>query len=249
MRSADLPWGLPGLKPALLTQLRVATLLLQAFLLVFTALVRRGGAAVLEHPAEPVRPQRCSIWRLAAVRALRRHPDVARLLVHQGPLGQASLKPTHLLCLRVPTLPARLAAEADPSWQPTQVSVGKGPDGKFRTAILKEYPPRMCKAFAGAFQDALLTASVQEPQCSDAELTDMRAAAEEIGALVMPLTVGDLGADYARDAAAALPAAPVPWEQLAPAAGAGQVRAQRMPHGLDVRARRVRRPGAAAQAA
>ena len=38
---------------------------------------------------------------------------------------------------------------------PAQIAIGKGPDGKFRTSALKEYPEQFCAALAGAVIDEL----------------------------------------------------------------------------------------------
>ena len=39
--------------------------------------------------------------------------------------------------------------------RPTQVAIGKGPDGLFKTSALKEYPEPFCAAIAGAIIDEL----------------------------------------------------------------------------------------------
>ena len=214
LRTAAAPWGVHGLRPKLLKQVRVATLLLQSFLLVFAALVRSGGMALLEHPAEPDNPGKCSIWRLPATRALQSHPAVQRLFVRQGPLGQPSAKPTHLLCLRLASLQRHLDAEADPAWRPSFVAVGRDATGAWRTAALKEYPPRMCRAIARAFRDSLELATAEGVGGEEAQ-----GAAEELMRLVMPLEVGTVGPDFAAGAAEALPPGPVQWDRLAVAAG------------------------------
>jgi hypothetical protein len=207
------------LLPRHLKQVRVATLLLQAFLLVFAALARSGGVAMLEHPAEPRDLAKCSIWRLAVTRALQRHPAVQRVFVRQGPLGQPAAKPTHLLCLRLPSLQRRLAAEADPAWRPQFVAVGKDATGAWRTSALKEYPPRMCRAIAGAFADSLREAIVL-----DGAGYGYEQEIAELQQLVMPLEAGDVGPDFAAEAAAGLPEGPVQWDAIAEAAGVAAVR-------------------------
>ena len=233
LRSAVRPWGLAARTPAQLLQLRVATLLLHAFLLVFVALLRAGGAAVLEHPAEPPEEDFCSIWRLAVTRALRRHPDVSRVYVEQGPLGQVSTKPTHLLTLRVPTLTQHLDALADPSWRPQPRGLGKNSEGEWKTAVLKEYPPQMCRAFALALRDAVASATTWP---AVGPVDDVCAT---LSALVMPLGDGEMGADFAKAATAALPEHPVAWESLAEET----VCARELPHGLQLRARKRRLAG------
>ena len=222
---------------AQLLQVRVATLLLHAFLMVFVALLQSGGVAILEHPAEPDDEDLCSIWRLEVTLALRRHPDVVRLLVNQGPLGQPHVKPTHLLCLRLPSLRQRLADEADPMWRAGAAAVGRNERGEWRTAALKEYPPMMCRAFAYGIRDAIAGAAVLHAKEEAGSVRDL------LSELVMPLTEGNIGADFARGAAAQLPPGPVAWDGLAEALGAGEVCARELPHGVLLRGRKRRLPG------
>ena len=227
------PLGLAARTPAQLLQLRVATLLLHAFLLVFVALLRAGGVAILEHPAEPPEEDYCSIWRLAIIRALRRHPDVSRVYVEQGPLGQVSVKPTHLLALRVPALPLHLDTLADPSWCRRSRGLGKDCDGEWKTAVLKEYPPQMCRALALALRDAIASATTWP---ASSQTVDVCAA---LSALVMPLEDGAMGADFTKAATTALPEHPVAWDSLAE----DSMCARELPHGLQLRVRKRRLAG------
>ena len=206
--------GAHGLRPELLLQVRVATLLVQACLLVFTALVRSGGMAILDHSAEPESHDRCSIWRLPATRALQGHPAVQRVLVRQGLLGQPAAEPTHLLCLRLPSLRQRLDAEVDPSGRPSISAVGEDATEAWRTGAIREYPPRMCRAIAGAFRDSLAVAAVERVGDESA-----RVAADELARLAMPLEAGAVGPDFVAAATEALPPGPVQWDRLAAATG------------------------------
>ena len=56
------------------------SLLLQDFLFWVIELIKSGGIALLEHPAEPAEPEMRSIWKLAVMQLLR-HPDVRRLRI------------------------------------------------------------------------------------------------------------------------------------------------------------------------
>ena len=235
VRTAAAPWGVAGLRPKHLQQLRVATLLLQAFLLVFAALLRSGGVAMLEHPVEPEEAGRCSIWRLPVVRAICTHPDVRRIRVRQGPLGQPSAKPTHLMALRLPTLAQRLQDEADPQWRPAMVAVGQDERGEWRTAALKEYPPRMCRGIAWAVRDALRSAEEAGPAGREEV-----AAAAGLHDLVVPLVEGSVGADFAEGAEEALPPGPVRWEALAEAGRVEAVSLRTVTVGAPMRRRKRR---------
>ena len=114
----------------------------------------------------------------------------------------------------VAVVATRLDAEVDPAWRPSFVAVGKDATGAWRTGALKEYPPRMCRAIAGACRDSL--ASADAGRGGDEVV---RGAAEELERLVVPLEVGAVGPDFAADAAEALPPGPVQWDQIAAAAG------------------------------
>ena len=98
------------------------------------------------------------------------------------------------------------------------MAVGRDGTGAWRTAALKEYPPRMCRPIAGAFRDSLGRAV--ERRREDALGAD---AVAELERLVVPLEEGTVGPDFAAQAAAGLPS-PVPWDRLAAAAGTAPVR-------------------------
>ena len=66
--------------------------------------------------------------------------------------GAASVKPTGLLGLRVPGLIGALRTAVIPHVKkPQQAAIGCNEEGTFRTAMLKEYPPMLCKGLAWAF--------------------------------------------------------------------------------------------------
>ncbi len=216
LRSLEHSWGLPGLRPRELEQVRAGNALLAVALLLFWAVVARGGAALLEHPAEPPEVHGPSIWRPDVVGRLRRLPVVQLLTVDQGPLGAASRKPTGLLAARLPGLAGRLAALAEPGWTSGgYVAHGRGEDGRFRTAALKEYPPRLCKGVAGELAQALRGRRCQG-DVSDAEDGVGEAA---LGAVAAP-PAGDaaMGDDFAGKP---LPFGAIRWDRLAGRAPAG----------------------------
>ena len=218
LRTAELPWGRQGLSPKQLEQVRVSTILLHGFLVIFATLVGSGGFAILEHPAMPREGQQCSIWRLPEVRTLMSHPDVELVTFRQGPLGQVAVKPTTLLALRVPSIRTHLAHQADLDWRPPEMAaIGKDATGRWRTTRLKEYPPGMCVALAAAIADA-----VQEADDSRTATAEERARLDALLDLDVPfheaVEGAETGADFAREAAVALPRSPIPWSHLAAAA-------------------------------
>ena len=204
--------GLHALSERQYDQLRVATLLLHGFLLLFGALAARGGFALLEHPAEPAEPGLCSIWCLPITRRILRHPCVWRHRFKQGPLGQVSPKPTELLLLRLGTLAGHLRELSDPAYAAPPPRVGKLEDGTWATARLKEYPTRMCLGIARAIRDEVGGRAVVAP------------ASPEDGAAVKGLLhlvqcadgAGELHQDFDERAAAALPRGAASWSRALP---------------------------------
>ena len=217
LRTAAEPWGIEGLRLKHWEQLRIATVLLQAFLILFSVLLRAGGFALIEHPAQPREPGKASIWRLPLVCKLAEHPCVFRHDFCQGPLGQVSLKPTSLLLLRLPSLPLRLRERAAPGYIAPAPRMGKQEDGSWATAPLKEYPSGMCAAIADAIVDTLIQRA--PPAVGSADDANI---IESFRDLALPwdpyLADGDLGMhdDFDADAAEALPFAPLRWSDALP---------------------------------
>ena len=212
LRSEAEPWGLHALTERQYDQLRVATLLLHGFLLLFCALAARGGFALLEHPAEPAERGLCSIWRLPIVRRIAQHPCVWRHRFNQGPLGQVSPKPTELLLLRLGSLAGRLRELTEPADAPLQPRAGRLEDGTWATACLKEYPPRMCLGIARAIRDEVGGRTVAAPAS-----TEDAAAVDALHCLVQRAGgAGLLHQDFDESAAAALPRGAICWSGALP---------------------------------
>ena len=130
----------------------------------------------------------------------------------QGPLGQTTPKPTHLLVIGLPTLGARLRERADPNWQRPVGGPHIGRDGgaQWKTAALKEYPPRMCEGIVAAVVEAVAR-GVPARAASDAghaALAEFRGLAQSL------LDEGAVHADFDGTAAERLPAAPVAWHDI-----------------------------------
>ena len=69
------------------------------------------------------------------------------------------MKPTELLALNLPTLPAAIIQWRVTPDVPKRANIGRDATGQFCTAQLKEYPPAFCGALAQATFDAVSGAS------------------------------------------------------------------------------------------
>ena len=119
-------------------------------LALIVALLVAGGAAFLEHPERPEKEDSASIWRLEQMRRILLSPAATLEHILQGPLGQVSPKPTHILavrnlhfmlCVRRLTIRGRNVQAAPQNLE----------DEGFSTSLLKEYPPRLSAAFLASF--------------------------------------------------------------------------------------------------
>lgn len=170
LRTAESLWGLPSLALQEVMQLTIGNALLTFSLLMACVMVKVGGHGVLEHPAEPEAPELAAIWRLPIMLALLQAPGVCRHRVAQGLYGAPSRKPTDLMVINMPKLPLAFRdwrLRADP---PKGVSIGLTAEGAWKTSILKEYPPAMCKALAQSFRSCIdqhCVSQTAEPQASD----------------------------------------------------------------------------------
>ena len=121
-----------------------------------------GGIYLSEHPAPPSHPEAASIWHTPWMRLLTTHPDVFLHVVAQWRWGCTVSKPTGLLAVGIPKFRASMYSRQDPAAQaPTEVAIGLGQNGQFRTAAHKEYPPHFCNALAGTVIDQIWTLSRQ----------------------------------------------------------------------------------------
>ena len=138
------------------SQVRTGTELLLTAIAIAYALQLAGGIFLIEHPAPlPTHDvkEAASIWRLGVTQALAFHGDAAFHVVDQGCFGAPSRKPTGLLANRLPTLAMRLLEHGNLA-VPKTASIGLDADGNFMTAVLKEYPSQLCRAFAHAALDS-----------------------------------------------------------------------------------------------
>eukprot|EP00438_Fugacium_kawagutii_P024345 Skav222445 [mRNA] locus=scaffold993:74343:79400:+ [translate_table: standard] len=163
VRSADQLWGLDSMRLREWVQVILGNVLLGFSLEAITAILVSSGMAVLEHPAEPEGAAMPSIWKLPAIRALRRHPSVRVTRILQGHFGAVTAKPTMLLTVNLPNIETMLWDQRLTETIPAGSSIGKNADGTYKTSPLKEYPPGLCKALATILS---ARASCQEQGCS-----------------------------------------------------------------------------------
>ena len=164
LRDSNHLWGFDSVSIKEMLQLMDGHQLLGFSVIAMTILATTGGAAILEHPAEPEEQELASIWRLPLLQLLSRLPGMQHLNMAQSLLGAPSPKPTGLLVLNLPSLPSWLVRWAVCPDLPKGRSIGTDETGVYRTAELKEYPPAMCAAMAHAFTDATLTAIHAVPE-------------------------------------------------------------------------------------
>ena len=104
-----------------------------------------------EHPAPPNDIAIASVWTAPWTQILRAPPDVHLHIMPQWKWGCAVIKPTGLLALRLPHFAQSMYQRQVPdAVQPTQVAIGKGPDGPFQISAFEEYALQFCSAIAGS---------------------------------------------------------------------------------------------------
>ena len=149
-----------------------------------------GATGIMEHPGEDQSsPYVISVWKTFLVRTLVLFPRCAQIRIFQGYYGALAVKPTDLLVVNATpqTEETFLAARATPL--PKGGVIGRGPDGKWRTAVLKEYPALLCAVFAQVLSDSQFPPA-EAPELPSHFLDE-----------VQPLFAGfdfeaDMGADY-----------------------------------------------------
>lgn len=169
LRSSGRPWGLDTLLPREYRQLQVGMRLLMRGILLALLTVVRGGAALLEHPAESTKPGRPSIWKLGLIRLLLESGLFGKYTFAQWRFGSPGVKPTSFLYGGLPTLPTIMKRHENHSLEkPSKPLIGKSANGSFQTSAAKEYPGPMCEAMAACFVDQIFTradsAPVTEPE-------------------------------------------------------------------------------------
>ena len=151
-------FGLDGLRPRELSQCRQGSaFMLQAVMVCIWHLLY-GGVFLSEHPAPPEDEAKASILTSAIIQLLLKHPDIALCISDQWKWGAEVRKPTGLFSLRMPQLARSMYTCADLNAKfRQQVAIGKDHEGKFKTAVCKEYPPLFAAGLAKAVVDQLCT--------------------------------------------------------------------------------------------
>ena len=156
IRDLDNLWGHDCTSIKELHQLLVGNCLLSfSFEAMFEVLVS-GGLGILEHPAEPDDlADAASIWRLPLMQWFLSLPGVRKLRFSQGLMGAPTPKPTDLLTVHMEHVLVHLHRCRVRVDLPHAKAVGRNAQGQWKTAILKEYPPSVCMAFADAFVEGM----------------------------------------------------------------------------------------------
>eukprot|EP00438_Fugacium_kawagutii_P033128 Skav217300 [mRNA] locus=scaffold1466:225258:230210:+ [translate_table: standard] len=149
LRSCLEIFGLEGLSMRELKQLDYGTMFVLNMLSLAGGHLGRGGCFVMEHPGPPSQPDRASIWSLALTQLYRRHPDCGFHVLSQWRWGARACKPTGFLTVGVPQFWKVMWQFHLPEAQrPDSVAIGVDSSGRFKTTVLKEYPPQLCRALA-----------------------------------------------------------------------------------------------------
>ena len=114
-----------------------------------------GSSGVLEHPDLPEAPDRPSIWRLCIMHWILELPGMECFSLSQGLLGAPTPKPTRLLAVNVPSLMTELRQHHVTPDLPRRAAIGTNAEGQWKTMVLKEYPPAMCRALAASMVQSL----------------------------------------------------------------------------------------------
>ena len=119
-----------------------------------------GGCASLEHPrGSDSSTGRFRVWASSFMERVLRHPRCKLVSFSQGYLGQASLKPTIFLAVRLSTLEMHIKKESV-FRGPFTVLGGTTEDGEWKTAKAKAFPPALCLAIARSVMDFANSAPV-----------------------------------------------------------------------------------------
>eukprot|EP00438_Fugacium_kawagutii_P015500 Skav213073 [mRNA] locus=scaffold4152:216705:218273:- [translate_table: standard] len=173
LRSAEDPFCLPQLTRAELEQLEISNhLLFVAVRLVLWATCH-SVPTVTEHPREPKRCDRASIWRLPWFTRLLHEKLLVKHEVYQAKFGSLSAKPTNFASGFLPHFRRCLKRFERPvDWTQLQVLSGKDSSGAWMTSKAKEYPPDLNAGLAWCFVDAFTRRDTTE--CSSEEMTTFR---------------------------------------------------------------------------
>jgi hypothetical protein len=155
LRTVQDLWGKPCLAIREMRQILIGNQLLLFSFHMMLLLYVTGGCGALEHPAPPKDEEKASIWRTSIALFLCSLPGVRRIDFAQGLLGAKSPKPTSILSLNLPDLVDQIWRGRVCDELPQNSSIGKDSHGRWKTSVLKEYTPALCKALAESFAAAV----------------------------------------------------------------------------------------------
>ena len=180
VRSVDHPMGLDKLTKRELHQVLTANALWGATWRLFAACIQAGATLAVEHPVQPANSHSPSMWRLELLRGLDRLPQVQKVTVYQGHFGAISPKPTTLMFSH-PRCDAQavMARSRTCHTLPPPLRRGKGEDGAYFTAQLKEYP----SGFSAAVLEVICASLQQSEQRDEEAKEDAFALMPELGKL------------------------------------------------------------------
>ena len=155
-RSREALYGLPDLEPARARRCRDGTAMLLFALQVEAAVVRAGGSATREHPADPGEPPYPSSWILPETLDFNRAVGAVTFEFDQCEFGAPSRKSTGISWASARSRPRAWVLGVFAGGRPLVCSHrqhpkalrGRGPDGAFRTTAAAAYPPEMTAALA-----------------------------------------------------------------------------------------------------
>ena len=151
LRSALRPFGLAGLSGKEYRQLKQGSAFFVQTTLLAALQLANGGIFLSEHPAPPHQEAYASIWRTGIMKLILRHPLAKLHILQQWRWGAEARKPTGVLAIGLPSFAAEMYRHCDPDATcPAEGAIGKGPNGEFKTAKLKEYPFFFSKGLAYA---------------------------------------------------------------------------------------------------
>ena len=147
VRRRGMPWGNFDLTYKEHKQVSMGSLLLGITLKLMWFTLLTGATSILEHPSDISRDvNRPSIWRLEIIQFYLRFAQCEMVDILQGFYGGLTPKPTTLFIINGAPDNASLLYTLRTSPLPTTSALGKAADGSWRTAVLKEYPPGLCRA-------------------------------------------------------------------------------------------------------
>ncbi len=187
LRTQQEPWGFSNLSLKQYTRVAGANFLLRAAYLLAAELTKVRGMAMVEHRAPAVWEERApSHFHLPEVQALLDLRCSEYFQFDQCEHGQYARKPTGLMLLRMPGLPAKLSntpgrGKCSHGGHPPLKGCNK--DGTYKTYRARLYPASMCHCVAQEMSEQAKSAYSTEIPLRPQDLETLR----ELEKLVMPL--------------------------------------------------------------